>query len=214
MMSGHAECAKLDVDLDTVRHFGFIALPAKLTLRISGADVSPDSVQLVDLIGLLRDFQVAVSASAAASGVPKEEIRISLTSIRTGSDVLGFATNQKTHRHASRLVGAIDRDDPSKLVPRARLSVQSMWRRAVTRGWTLEINARRGNGHRRATIAPHVEPFASARATGATSQIAYILRWRRKADGSNPACGRSQANRCALAVSPSPKSWATTCITG
>jgi hypothetical protein len=147
-----------------------------IKLRIEGAGVSPDTVQLPDLLGLLRDFQTALIATAIARGVPRDEIRISLTSIGDGSDRLGFKSSPATHRQAVRLVRAIETDNPRGVPMRARASVHDIWRKLAAKEWSLEIDASRRSTVRKATIFPSKEPFSSSRASGSTSQLAYILR--------------------------------------
>ena len=149
-----------------------------ITLRIDGKDVSPDTVQLADLLGLLKDFQTALIATAAARGVPKDQIRISLTKVGPGSDKLSFAANAPTHRQASRVIRAIASDDPKRIPACARISIHDMWSRLKSREWTLEINApfTKAQIEHKAVIVPSKEPFVVSRASGSTSQLAYILR--------------------------------------
>jgi len=151
-------------------------MATEIRLTISGENVSPATVPLPDLLALLREFYAAVAASAQAVGMNRDEVRINLTSVREGSNIVVLNVDEPTQRQARRVVSAISTDDALDLPQRSRKAIHKMWSRMNVRHWSLNIASISNGDTATATLTPEIEPFRTSTAKGTTSLLVYISR--------------------------------------
>ncbi len=144
---------------------------SNLQLKIDGTGVSPETVQLRDLIDLLDEFEQAVQATAkgqAGLGSPL----ISLIAIGDGSDRLTLFANDKAMRATATIAHAIELRDASRIPAKAEEHVRKIWKRMSDRDWSLGIV----NSDFKAIIEPKQELFAISRVKGQTSISGFLQR--------------------------------------
>ena len=145
----------------------------KLQFTILGENVGPETVDILDLAELLREYRSALAETVRDAGVPSEEIHVSVVSLRKGNSLVAdVVADEKTYRNSGRLIQAVNTGDPSGLPRRARLSLVRMGRKGKTRAWDFGL----GRDSESAIIRHDKEVFERAVIRGGTSLLVYIIR--------------------------------------
>jgi len=144
----------------------------EIRIQIDGDGVRPDTVQLMDLISILNNFHAAVLETARAGGTPREDVRISLTKIESGSDTLVFSSDPRTHVAAQRIVKAIESQDETIIPPRARKNLTNIWTRTIKNKWSVKIDPRSSPA---ATITHAKRVFRVRKSKGSTSLLCHVI---------------------------------------
>lgn len=151
-------------------------MASEIELKIDGENVRPETVPLADLLDVLRKFHRAIVSTALDGGVPKDEVRVSLTAIAPGSNLLGIHTDDRTHKHAGRLIEAIDKSSPAGIPRAAELALRDLWKKAKAKQWEIGIQRSNGKTFSTATIRPEIPLFQEPTARGYTSFVVRIDR--------------------------------------
>lgn len=144
----------------------------RLKLQINGDGVFPDTVDLGDLIDVLRHVRSAVRSTAVTFGAAPSELRLSLKSVNRGSVRLELAADDRTASCYDYVVRAVATEDASTIPARAQESILALGRKVKARGWNLELV---GLEHR-AAIRSDREPFSALITSGATSLLVHLIR--------------------------------------
>lgn len=158
-------------------------MSSEIKITIAGKDVRPDTVPLPDLLDILQKMHSVIVATAQDSGVKKDDIKISLTGVSGGSDTLTLTVDDKTLRHAQRVVDAVKTKNAALIPRRARAGLYDVWKKASAKSWHVKIQrGTNGSVESSATIDPNKSPFSNTVTSGDTSLLAYIVR----VGGENP----------------------------
>lgn len=110
-----------------------------LQLRLEGADVTPETVDVEDLSALLVDYKKALEAAAKSLGTDVGDAILSLVSIRNGSEKLTLSISRSLQSAARELTQAIRTNDWNKCGNSARRCVQKMVSRLKPHAWSLTL---------------------------------------------------------------------------
>lgn len=145
----------------------------ELVLKIKGEGVTPNTVDLGDLIDLLKGINSAFAFRPKGSDF---EPKIALTKILEGSDELYFETDPATSLFAFTVLAAMSRGDFTKIPAESAGPLRKLWKKSATRGWKLEISTKYNAVVASAVISPENELFAARDVEGSTSQVAFVIR--------------------------------------
>jgi hypothetical protein len=145
----------------------------KIRLTIEGEGVSPETVDLADVVEFLHDIRTAIHSTALSRGAHKSAIRLSLAKVNSGSLELLLTASDQAEAGYNALVLSVETGDSSLLPQQAVKSVLSMSKKATTRNWTIGLN---GAGGRSAKIGPDSLPFTASFMEGRTSLLIHLIR--------------------------------------
>jgi hypothetical protein len=109
-------------------------------LRIIGEDVSPETVDVSDLLAILTGLRGALAETAAAG----DETGLFLIDIKEGSDKLVFSAERATLDAARTITYALNSNNFENVPKSARRHLKQIWKTVFENGWDgCEFN---GNG--------------------------------------------------------------------
>lgn len=145
----------------------------KVKLAISGENVRPETVDMADLIDILKAFRSAVYATARERGHREDKIQMSLVSIQGGSSVMELDTDDQTEAQFDRIITAIKTHDPTLLSYKAREHIDILAKKAHARSWTIGLY---GSANQAAIITPDALLFTPPVIRGNTSLVIHLIR--------------------------------------
>ena len=105
-------------------------------LKIEGPDVTPESVDIVDLVKVLTALRSAVELIAKSDQGRGGDVALSLTGIGEGSDLLTLSGSPIALRSTSRLTVAIANNRFDSLPPAVHQHLRTIWKTTFDNGWT------------------------------------------------------------------------------
>jgi len=141
-----------------------------LAFTIAGPDAGPANIRLRDLLALLAELEIAITATARHMGASEDHSVLSLSDIRRGSAVYELAASGPAQQAAERISHAINRRNSEYLPQQAADSLMEIHRRSVRMGMAFVLN----NGQFKSTIEPSIPLFSDALIHGATSVFGYL----------------------------------------
>lgn len=172
----------------------FATMPNQIQIRITGNGIKPETVELSDLVEVLRDFCTALMSTARNAGQTRNETHLSLVAIEDKSCGSLLEMDPRTYRQSDRITQAINTGNPDSITEPAQNALFRLWRRARSNGWdAIEIN-RNGDGNAR--IDPDKPLFKKSKFPERTTIVAWVIR----TGGFNPTAEIRLPNQQELAI--------------
>ena len=110
-------------------------------LRLIGPDVSPETIDVEELLSLIAKYKAAVLETAKTMNqiLSSDEGRMSLVRVAKGSDRLRFAVDRALTRPMREVSVAVRSNDWSRCGPDACKSISDVSRLLRPRNWELEL---------------------------------------------------------------------------
>lgn len=110
-------------------------------LRLLGPDVSPETVDVDELLGLISKYKAAVleTAKTMNQALTSDESRMALVRVAKGSDRLRLAVDRTLARPVREVSMAVRSNDWSRCGPDACKSISDVSRQLRPRHWELEL---------------------------------------------------------------------------
>jgi hypothetical protein len=146
-------------------------------VELSGNGLTPESVDVRVLCGILMKLESAVRSAAGQSReVAESERLLSLTGVDAGSEKLSFTASAKAAQGLKKIGRAVKRGDFSKLPPDCHSDLHHVSKELAQRSWTFKL---KGTSLPEAVISeanPIPEPEAPPRRSGPRTLYGRLTR--------------------------------------
>lgn len=150
-----------------------------VTLRLQGADLNPDQLRAGELAVVITSLEAAIAAliQDSAPDIKPDQIRLSLTSVATGSTTLAFAPNLQTLAlpAAERLIHAVNHNNFIGFPPVAIASLRKIIALVRKHHGVATIQVAHNATTLQATITEQLN-LAPAHITGHTTLYGSVVR--------------------------------------
>jgi hypothetical protein len=141
-------------------------------IKIDGENVSPETVELGDLLDTLRSFRNAIIAAAVGAGQPRKEVFLSLSNIEKKCNLLTVGENSEAQAGRKQIAKAIRLRDLSIVPSVSRRELKHLWAKAASRAWTIAIQSSEAE----AIINPAEGALVERYISGRTTIFAKVMR--------------------------------------
>ncbi len=141
-------------------------------LKIDGDNVSPQTVDLGDLLDTLHNVRIAIIAAAVDEGQPRGSVFLSLQRIEKKCNLLTIGENEEARVGRIRVARAIRKRDMSLVPPESQEAIRKLWRKAAKQSWTIAFQ----DSEPEAIIDPAKGVPTEKYLRGKTSLFVYVLR--------------------------------------
>lgn len=141
----------------------------KLTFRIEGDGVAPETVRLKDLYEILSLVEQTFASTAKGAGAKNsDDLSISLVEIRDGSERTTLAMSESMYAAANQVSESIANDQFESIPVQAQAGLRKLWNRAKKSDWTFEFLPS-DNGLTSSSITPDHEILRPGEVSGRTT---------------------------------------------
>jgi len=150
--------------------------------KIDGDNISPQTVPLPKLLGVLGDFYKAINATSPETE-DENVCDVSLTNITTNSCDVELTLSEASFKGVEKITSSIQRDDISELPKVAQEALNSIWKYAKNNHWVIGLNNLQTN--QGVKILPDSKLFIDYHVFGVTSVVGVLDRI---GGSDNPTC--------------------------